>query len=101
MEQIARRHVEASIYEEATMKLNVIALALAAGIAGVGFAHADSVTVKSGTNGGVVIKERDNPDVVVRKRTTVGAGHDCVTKKTSRTNAVTDRKVTKTTKRCD
>jgi hypothetical protein len=82
------------------MKLNVIALAVAAAINSVGFAHADSVTVRTGPNG-IVIKERDNPDVVVRKRVTVGAGHDCVTRKVTRDNEVTDRKVTTTTRRCD
>ena len=81
------------------MKLNVIALAVAVSIAGIGYAQADSVTVKSGTSG-VVIKESNNPDVVVRKRVTVGSG-DCTTKKVTRENELTDRKVTKTTKRCD
>jgi hypothetical protein len=84
------------------MKLNVIALALAAS-AFAFTAQAQDVVVKEKVAPGVVVKERvGTPKVVVKERATVGVrSSDCTTKTVKRTNEVTDRtKVVKRT-RCD
>jgi len=85
------------------MKLNLIALALAATAFGAIAAHADEVVIKERAPGVVVKEQLGTPNVVVRERATVGYRdrHDCATKSVTRTNGVTDNTTTKTVKRCD
>jgi hypothetical protein len=85
------------------MRLNVIALAIAAAALGTLAANADEVVVKERTGpNGVVIKEHVGaPDVVVKKKSVTTGSSDCVSRSTTRTNPVTDNKTTRTVRRCD
>jgi hypothetical protein len=95
------------------MKLNLIAMALAATAFGAIVAQADELVIKEKTgSNGVVIKERvgaprakvvikeREPSLVVRKRVTTGVSTNCSTRTVAKTNENTDRTKIKTTTRC-